>query len=321
MRALLIGQTERAEMQPIVQWLNALYQSHFAAVGEKRAESCMGGAGTDGTLVRHRRLSLSLSLEREAREQQQKASCSHSSPLTGALDFLTVDSIRDAVAAIKSGWYPDLIVVLESHPDEYFKGDIDALFAAAPIARTVCCAGAWSESAGRTRKQWPLALRVPAISAIACLEREWELLNNWPASDVLPPTGSREGWFAAHHPAIPAMNHHFGTRVQLISPDAAYRQMLADVFATVRMTMVEDEQSSADIVICDIDPWHGRRIEAVRGFCAAGPVIAVSGWVTPDEEAELLNAGIAAVVPKLGDLHRLLAEIVSEKPEAPAREQ
>lgn len=244
MRVLLIGDADRAEMQPIVNWLR---------------------------------------------------------------DRTSVETLRrqsSIAATAGDGWHPDLIVVLESHPDEYSLGDIHILFASEPLARIVCCAGAWSESAGRTRKLWPLALRVSATSAIPRLECEWELLQDQQTTNYLPPTGSREEWFAAHHPELGAQANPPGRRVRLISPDPAYRQMLANALTSVGLSLSE---RSSDVIVYDFDPWQPEQIDELQKLSETAHVIAVTGWITPAEEAALLSVGATAVIPKLGDIHRLLA--------------
>ena len=206
----------------------------------------------------------------------------------------------------RAGWIAELVVVLESHPDEYSARDIDALFSAAPTSRIVCCAGAWSESAGRTRKFWTLALRVPAAAAIARLEREWALLHHQPASTFLPPTGSREEWFAAHHPALAATEPASSTSIRVASPDSAYRQMLADLLAAAGFLVVPPDRDDASVILWDADPWSADRLAEIRRLTAAGPVLALTGWITPELEAELSRAGVQAVLPKLGDIQRVI---------------
>ena len=209
-------------------------------------------------------------------------------------------------------WQPDLIVALESHPDEYSQGDVANLFAAAPLSRIVCCAGAWSEAAGRTRNIWPLALRI-AAAAIPRLDCEWMLIENRPGESPLPPTASREEWFAAHHPAFLAGRRN-GKRVFVASPDAAYRQMLGDLLTASGRTLCNDDSSASAVLIVDVDPWSSAQAAAVQSRASRCAVIAVSGWITPELADELDRAGVRAVLPKLGD-HRRLLEIIENADE------
>lgn len=203
---------------------------------------------------------------------------------------------------------PDLIVALESHPDEYSQADVANLFAAAPLSRIVCCAGAWSESAGRTRNIWPLALRITATTAIPRLDREWRLIENRPDESPVPPTASREEWFAAHHPAI-AADPRIGKHVSVTSPDAAYRQMLAELLTASGCTLCDDDPPASAVLIVDVDPWSPARTPDLQSRASQCAVIAVSGWITPDLADELDRAGVRAVLPKLGD-HRRLLELI-----------
>lgn len=240
----------------------------------------------------------------------------------------------------------DLIVALESHPDEYSLVEIESLFAASPVARVVCCYGQWSESAGRTRKIWPVALRVQAVAAVARLEREWGLITGSDSEFRLPATGNREETFAANHavlgmnvrkPEAPARDAcesslagasgflsaeswkrlpplpnplprggGEGTKtmtVRVISPDVEYRAMLIDLMRGVGWAVDNDH---ADAAIWDADPWHVGRAADVRALAETAVVIAVSGWITPQMEAELFGAGARVVVPKLGDQMQLV---------------
>ena len=76
---------------------------------------------------------------------------------------------RDLTTALREiaadSWIPDLVVVMQSWPDEFSARDVDHLFAFAPLARFVVCYGDWCESDGRNRAVWPLAVRIPMRSA------------------------------------------------------------------------------------------------------------------------------------------------------------
>lgn len=250
-KALLIGDGNRAEMAPIVAWL------------EQRT--------SETTLRRFARPS-------------------------------------DLSAELQSEWRPDLIVVLEAHPDEYCRDDVAGLFAAAPIARIVCCAGAWSESAGRTRRIWPPALRVSVATALPRLELEWTFITDEFEGDLLLPTASREEWFASHHPAVRPCRSGSMT-VAVISPDAEYRSMLSDVLEAAGLTVERSADADAQVIVWDVDPWSERQAELLRRRLKCSPastVVAVSGWMTPDMESDLARLQVRAALPKLGDVGRLV---------------
>jgi len=205
----------------------------------------------------------------------------------------------------------DLIIVLESQPDEYLPADIDALFAAAPLGRIVCCAGVWSESAGRTRRMWPVALCVPAIAAVARLEREYRLLTEPKLDFWLPPTGDRLESFAANHPAIAPRANPSPMTVRIISPDADYRAMLTDLLRLSNVTVATANEVTVDAILWDADPWSSSRSTEVATLSGTAPVIALSGWITPEMEVELLNMGVQTVLPKLADHNRLLDALLN----------
>jgi hypothetical protein len=218
-------------------------------------------------------------------------------------------SMSDFRSACPLNWHPELIVVLEAHPDEYARGDVELLVASNPVSRIVCCAGAWSESAGRTRSVWPLAMRVAVVHAVARLEREWRLVTNQSCVPPLPATGNREEWFAAHHPPLATGDCDAAITVGVLSPDPSYRQMLVDLVQTGGFRVAQYPDQPVDVVLWDVDPLGDKR--PVRGpdVPASVRLIALTGWLISDVEAELLRAGVQAVHPKLGDANRLLAAL------------
>jgi len=112
--------------------------------------------------------------------------------LLGDLEAADFRSIRDVVRSWKPAentrttadstelrrfvgrdrWFPDLIVVLQSWPDQFSEADVHDIFALCPVARIVCCFGPWCDSDGRTRSVWPLAVRVSVAAAAGRLMRD-----------------------------------------------------------------------------------------------------------------------------------------------------
>lgn len=212
-----------------------------------------------------------------------------------------------SIADVSDNRQFDLIVVLESHPDEFTAVNIDWLVAASPLARIVCCAGGWSESAGRTRKIWPLALRVPVTAAIARLEQEWNLLTHANLSLPLLATGSREEWFATHHRELERESRH-ALRVRVISADPHYRQML---LINLISDHLNDEE--ADVILWDVDPWSDAMRDAIHHAAQTTSIVALANWITPDREDEMLSCGVRAVVSKLGNLQQVREAIQFSK--------
>jgi hypothetical protein len=108
-----------------------------------------------------------------------------------AADVRIAANVSFALAkSAADGWHADLVVVCQHGPDEYTAAEVRAVLRAFPLARLVCCYGAWCSSDGRTRDVWPLAVRVPAEWAARRIDLELEVLAGarWP----LPLTAARD---------------------------------------------------------------------------------------------------------------------------------
>jgi hypothetical protein len=86
--------------------------------------------------------------------------------------------------------HPDLVIVCQLWPDEYAAPEVGQLLEVFPLARLICCYGAWCGSDGRTRDIWPLSVRVPTASAARRIDFELEVLAG--ARGPLPLTASRD---------------------------------------------------------------------------------------------------------------------------------
>lgn len=201
---------------------------------------------------------------------------------------------------------PDLIVVIESHPDEYSRSDIDQLTVQAPLARWVVGYGDWSESAGRTRDIWPMAVRVPMPSIETRLQQEWDLLNGKSVTP-LPMSGSREEIFGAdyqwrHQPIEPAT-------VLIDSPDPEYRRYLAEFLTEAGHTVFDETPNvSPDAILCDLDPWDTARQQIIENLQEQHPGIPLIGLMSLPL-ANLREEREIHVLPKLGNQQQLLQAI------------
>lgn len=248
-------------------------------------------------------------------------------PVRVALGLLLPDSsprhAADAQAAAtlihQEGWHPDLVVVCQEWPDEYAPSDVGRLIALAPLARWVCCHGAWCASDGRSRDLWPLGIRVPASWALFRLQRELAVL----AGDrpPLPLTASRDEAFAFDAAdAPPACDRPL--RVLVRAADGALAGLMRDLVESIGCTAIvppadDCPAQSADVIVCDLDPWNSRRIAAELGRdrtrCGfATPVIGLMGQPWPGDTDAANELGIGRLVSKLAapeDLPLALAEI------------
>ena len=108
---------------------------------------------------------------------------------------LTATSLEVALSEIKTGCFPDLVIVYQGVPDEFPQSQIDELIGLLPLARFIVAFSPWCESIGRTEQRWPIAWCVPIRHARTRLVEEITALRGGePAS---PPTTSRDEAFSA----------------------------------------------------------------------------------------------------------------------------
>ena len=238
--------------------------------------------------------------------------------LAASLQPADTRHFRDLTAALeetsRTNWIPDLIVIVQSWPDEFSPSEIASLFTFAPLARVVVAYGAWCESDGRTRSLWPLAVRVPLSSAAARIEREWRLLNEQSGTEPLPLSASREEVFAADHP--PLSKTSSPQTVLVVSPDPAYRRYLNELLASVGHTVCQADAPTLNMqpttVLFDADLWSNACFEKLRLLrvqnVAAG-LVAILSLAQPDDEQQLVALGVNAVLSKLAGQHLILNAI------------
>ncbi len=252
-----------------------------------------------------------------------------------AVDLRSVRRMRDA-----EGWFPDLIVVCQTWPDQFSGVDIHALLTWFPLSRLVCVYDVWCDSDGRTRNDWPLAVRVPASRAGSRLERELAGLESGQAP--LPLTASRGEIFAADYPPAPPVSERVipgsAGRLVIDTPDAALGRLWSQVFTrqgfVVEVTCTpawddspanvvgvrnEDgkavartwpaDAEAADVVLFDADPETFRRPEVARAVWPGARLVAAVGFSRPDHLRQLCAAGCDVVIEKLAPLTELLAAV------------
>ncbi len=212
-----------------------------------------------------------------------------------------VDELRRFAG--QDGWFPDLIVVLQSWPDQFSETDVHDILALCPLARFVCCFGPWCDSDGRTRSIWPLAVRVPATASANRVVRELALLENGGAlRRPLPLTASRaeifEYDFGQWEPENPPAQ-----TVTVISPDRRWKEMIESGIRKSGLRNLDPRSGELpEIVIFDADPWDAERAISLRAIRAANRearLIAAVGFPRPDLESVLRESGADQVWFKL----------------------
>lgn len=208
------------------------------------------------------------------------------------------------VELVQTQQIPDLIVVIQSHLDEYCQRNIDELGRLAPLARWVVCSGAWCESEGRTRNLWPLAVRVPLRSAQQRLLDEWRTLcgeNMRP----LPLSGSREEAFEADHGPL----HSATTAISVLvdSPDAEYCRYLRELLVESGHAVVPTGDWPPQVILCDLDPWGPARQQCAEDLLERYPHAQLVGLMSRPE-VEVVDE--YPVIPKLGSQQQILDAVL-----------
>jgi len=230
-----------------------------------------------------------------------------------------VDSIGAAPAADSA---PDIVVVLQRHPDEFSAAQIDQLLRTFPLARLVVCGGPWCDSVGRTRDDWPPACRVRADEVLQRVHQEIEIVRG--RERPLPLTANRdECWAADVSPAVG--NPHSEICVAIESPDPDLRGWLTDAVLAAGMVCGLADRKPADLFLWDIDPSSEatlQRLAACRQQHPDTPIVGLSGYHRPALFRQLEAAGITRVISKLAAWHVLidaLREASSERTQAGTR--
>jgi len=214
-------------------------------------------------------------------------------------------------------WIPDLIVVLQSWPDEHTRREVDELSRMAPLSRWVVSYGSWCESDGRTRNLWPQAVRVPWWAAQGRIEREWRLLKG-ESSIAMPMSSSREEVFGFDHPEFLTS----GSKLVLIdSPDSEYRHGLSDLLTASGHSVITFEDFERDFtphcILFDVDPWgeeRQRRLHLLTAKCSNTPTWGLANRPDVDAMQSQGELGLISVFPKLGNHQQILTAISLREP-------
>ena len=210
---------------------------------------------------------------------------------------VTVSDLSTVRTHFSHDEFPDLIVVLQSFPDEFSQQDVQNLFTFAPLARVVVSYGAWCESDGRNHAIWPLSVRIPVWSANSRILREWQLIQT-PGDQVpLPWSASREEIFAADHQCL-----SLGAEPQKVlidSPDPSLRQYLVERLTASGHQVVQDQPT---LMMFDVDPWGTSRTAALNELRLRHPqaeIVALANLVQPPLIADLSRCGVRTVLSQL----------------------
>jgi len=230
----------------------------------------------------------------------------------------------DALASLVNddGWYADLVIVAQHWPDEFTPADVTRLLELLPLARWVCCRGAWCESDGHNRSVWPAACCVFARCAETRIRAELAVLETGQAA--LPLTASRDEVFAHDHTGGWSVCEN-DAPVLVIGPDRRYRQMLRDVLASAGFVVTDSAvpiEQNCQFVVWDTDPWSPELSRSIAAFRASNPrafIVAPMNFAHAETVAQALASGVDRVLAKLDDLSRLTDALREHDPQSVSR--
>jgi hypothetical protein len=225
----------------------------------------------------------------------------------------------------------DLIVFVQIWSDEFSFSQVTTLPSVGLLTQLCCVYGPWCASDGRSRSDWPLALRVPLEHfrpevVVTCartlgLTQPDEAL---PDSQLIPWTAGRDEVFANRYSWQPQplvaklIGRTKPRRICVDTPDLALRQLWHDLFVRVGYHVeYGSDQAPCDLIFWDADPAGSSRDNAdvirlwsgLRAGAARSKIVVATGFRNPETVARWLALGAATVVSKLLSLREILAEL------------
>lgn len=220
-------------------------------------------------------------------------------------DIRVFDSPDELLNLASDGWFPDLVLVCQNWPEEFTHSEIQTLLAAFPLARWICCFGAWCEADGRSHSFWPEAIRVSARCCAHRIRHEWKVLSK--GADPLPLTAGRDEKFDYDCMSVGLGESlrlgQRGVTIAIFSPDRCYAEFLRDLLQSEGCESVAiDEGQISDVAVWDVDPWNEQtaaHLQALKKSHPQSKILAVMSMAHPETIAELKSKLADEVLPKL----------------------
>ncbi|MES2791237.1 MAG: hypothetical protein V4719_16600 [Planctomycetota bacterium] len=206
--------------------------------------------------------------------------------------------------------FPDFIVVVQTWSDEFRFEDVLQLPGFGLLTRVLCCFGPWCVSDGRSRQDWPLALRVPVEHFETALRSEWQQLTApQQAEPPLPWTAGRDEIFLQRQSDIaPQSPASARCTIQIVSPDRKLAEAWSELVREAGFS-ISPAETLGQVALWDVDPFNPdlfQRWSEIQQQSPTTKIIALLGFSTPDVVSTLRDHGAAAVVSKLLPLAALL---------------
>lgn len=236
--------------------------------------------------------------------------------LVPANSICQVASIGELADHCTQDGLPDLIIVVQTWSDEFpFSVLLQSVPLIGPFTRLLCCYGPWCVGDGRSRQDWPLALRVPLEHFESAFLREWQqLLQPANSAPYLPWTAGRDEIFRVRDGAFTLKSNPLdAVSVRVVSPDRHLAELWQALLQRSGLSSTEQPGPVANqTILWDVDPWSDEIATAwaeERQRVPATGILALQGFVTPDETHRLITVGATRVLSKLLPLNELLTEI------------
>ena len=228
----------------------------------------------------------------------------------GALDelggTLGAADVESAEAVLAGGrMVPDLIVIAQSHPEQFSSKAVGRLRRLAPLARVLGLLGSWCEGEVRSGKPWPAAVRVYWHQWLPRCGRELARLG-----EGLCPTWGLPATATEEERLLAGAERPAGRADGLIAISAWQFEMHQWLSAACRSRGYSTEwlrphfkahAEGAAAAIFDGTECRGEELGELRRLSAAvspAPVIALLHFPRVDDRDRALSAGASAVMSK-----------------------
>ena len=211
---------------------------------------------------------------------------------------------------------PDLIVFVQTWPDEFQFEQLLTLPGIGPYSRILCCYGPWCASDGRSRQEFPLAARVPLEQLGFALAIELQQ-----STAPLPWTAGRDEVFGYRYQTAEAKLFALGPKgldrpqspagaeVRVYSHDHELTDLLiAAVHVAGCPTTAEVREGQ--MVLWDVDVWTdsiAAEWSTLRHQFPHTRIVALTGFADPRSAAAIQSSGAVAVISKLLPMRALVA--------------
>jgi hypothetical protein len=247
--------------------------------------------------------------------------------------FRVVRDLAQLSTDLQDEGVPDLIIFVLTWPDEFRFSELIALPWIGPLTQVLCVYGAWCVSDGRSRQDWPLALRIPlehlSAEVLAAFARN---ANSGPVARVrgradststIPWTAGRDEVFAARYAfdlpqsLVETAPVQTTRRVRISSPDLAQAQFWRDLAILGAYQIQHQTNAPADLLLWDGDPFGSSRSNSelletwanLTNDRSDTKIVVLTGFQTSAMVARYQSLGASAVISKLLPISALMGRL------------